>query len=121
MVQVETDEPDQFLHQFAAQPGIADAVDYQWFLDDVENRHPRVQRSKRVLKNELNLAAKPLQILSRQRQHVDQPAMVVKGDRSSIGGHRAQQHLAQRRFTATALSNETKALAVIDAQADTVD
>ncbi len=93
----------------------------QRLFDDVEHRHARVERAERVLKDELHLAAKPLQPVAVERQHVDQPAAIVERDRAVIGRHRAQQDLAERGLAAAAFADQPEAFAALDLQADVID
>ena len=72
--QVETDQRDQLVHHFPARARIADAVDDQRLFDDVVDRHARVQRAERVLKDELHLPPEALQSLAFERQDIDRTA-----------------------------------------------
>src|SRR5205085_5129641 len=80
-----------------------------------------IQRSERILKNELHLPAKLLQILALEREDVDQSSMVVESDRARIRVHRPQQHLAEGRLAAPALTDQTETLASLDLETDRVD
>src|SRR5271165_5969461 len=52
---VEANEGDSCMHHLTSRANIADPVDHERLLDDVIDRHPRVQRSERVLEDELHL------------------------------------------------------------------
>ena len=82
------------------------------------DRHPRVQRSERVLEDELHLPPKPLQILALQREHVDQRPRSLKVIDPAIGRHGAQQQFAQGGLAAPALADQSETFAALDPQAD---
>src|SRR5947209_1330118 len=109
------------MHHFTTRALIADAVDDQGFFDYVVDRHPWVQRSERILKDKLHLSSKLLQIFALEREHVDQPPVIVKNDRAGVRIDGAQQNLAERRLAATALSDQSEAFATLDFEADRVD
>src|ERR1700730_17573906 len=96
-------------------------MDQQGLGDDVKNAHARVERTERVLKNELNPPAKALQPLAVKRQDIGGDAAVVEDYGARIGAQRAQQHLAQGRLAAAAFADQTEAFAARDLEADAVD
>ena len=117
-------EPDE-IHQFTGifPPGFrrADIVDDQGLRDDVEDRHPRVERPVGVLKHELKLTAKRDQFLLAERQHVAQLSAIIVGDRTMIRGDSPHQHFRQGRLAATAFTNQAKRFTAMDVEAHTVN
>src|SRR6266571_2401273 len=81
------DELEQFGDALLATATALHAVHEQRLPDDIEQRHTRVERRKRVLKDHLHVAAQPLQGGFRQR-----------GDVDLLSRLRAEQHLTSRRL-----------------------
>src|SRR5262245_59294147 len=117
--QIEADKGDELVHHFPARPRVADAVNDQRLFDNVVNRHPRIQGSERILKDELHLTSKALQSLALERQYINQLPVVVERDRPRIRRCRPQQKLAQGGLAAPAFADETKTPATFDFEADT--
>ena len=59
---------------------VADAVDEQRLADDVEQRHPRVERRERILEDHLHLAPQEPQLALRDRRHVEDLALGPKAE-----------------------------------------
>src|SRR4029077_5071218 len=121
IARIEPDEVEQFGNHILAQARVADAMDDQRPANDLTDAHPRVERAERVLKNELNPAAKILQPLSVERQDIGRDPPVVEHHRTGIRRQRTEQDLAQGRLATAAFAYEAETLAARDAQADTVD
>src|SRR6266852_9227691 len=96
-------------------------MDDQRLGDDVKDAHTWVERAERILKNELNTAAKALHALAVKRQYIGRHTLVAEHHRARIRCQRAQQDLAQGRLAASAFTNQTEAFAAPDPQADAVD
>ena len=118
---VESDEAHQLLRHVGPIIGIADLVDHERLAQDVEHRHPRAERSERILKNVLDAPPEPHQRLRVGANDVDHRAAVVEQDLPAVGLERAHDHLGQRGLAATALADEAEALAAGDLEAHVVD
>ena len=53
-------------------------MDEQRLADDVEQRHPRIQRRERILEDHLHLPPQPANAVLRQRRDVDRLAVVLQ-------------------------------------------
>ena len=60
MPRVEPDQRRQLGDDLAALGGIANTVDDEWLADDIGHGHARVERTERVLEDELHAAAELL-------------------------------------------------------------
>src|SRR5439155_11773051 len=86
---IEPDEVDQLGDHSLARARIADAMDDKRLGDNVIDAHPRVERTKRILKNELNPAAKAFQRLTLKRQDIGRDTLVAERHRTRIRRQRA--------------------------------
>ena len=111
----------KLLHHLGPERAIADAMDEQRFIDDVEDGHPRIERPERVLEDELDLAPERYQLRLAQADHIDQPAGVVERELAFIRRHGPHQTFAQRRLAAAALAHQAETLATPDLEIDGID
>ena len=88
----------------------------QALADDVADRHSRIQRSIRVLEDQLHAAAHELEVLSLERQDV----LTVHRHGPGGGPLEPQDGPAEGRLAATGLAHHAERLAAIDAQRDIV-
>ena len=80
MARIKAYQRDEFVDHLSARARVANRMDHKRFFDNIVNSHPRVQRPERVLKNELHLPPKPLQIFAIESEHIDRSTVVVEGD-----------------------------------------
>ena len=118
---VQPDQAHQLLRHFGPVVGVADLVDDQRLAQDVEHRHPRAQRSERILEDVLHAAPEAHQGLGAGAHDVDHRAAVVEQHLAAVGLERAHDHLGQRGLAATALADEAEAFAARDGEAHVVD
>jgi hypothetical protein len=101
---------------------IAGAVNQQWLRYDVEHRHTRIERRKRILKDHLHLATERPQTPSWYPSEVHDIARRSPEEDLTGGGFNGTQHAAGGRgFATTALPDERQGLAVADMEAHVVD
>jgi hypothetical protein len=113
-----TDLVQQFPHALA--PGrraLAQTVDLQRLVDDAAHRHARIERRERVLKDDLNIAAQPAALRRRRGGNV----LALKSDGARSRLLQPENQTSERRFSATALADETERLALANGQAHLFD
>ena len=118
---IEADPAQQFGDQFPPVSGVADAVNFQRLADDIEHRHARVERTERVLKDELHVPAVFVQRFALQGQHVPPFAALVVDDPTRIRCQGAHDRLAQGCLAAAALADQAQAFAMTDFETHAVD
>ena len=117
VVGIEPDLPEELRDAIAPLGLVAPAVDDERLRDDALDRHPRVQRSVGILKDDLHVPAEP-------------PELAVSHRADVLA---AEEHLAVRRldeaedaaphgrFPGTGLADEAERLAPRDREGDAVD
>src|SRR5262245_12145694 len=85
--------------------------------DDRPDSHPRIQRSIRILENDLHVAPLPAQFLLSQRQQIN----AIEQNRSSIRLEQTQDRATRRGFSAAGLPDQTERFAFVDGEADVID
>ena len=117
VVAPQADDLEAVLDPLVARLAVGDALGEEALADDVEDRHPGVQRPERVLEDDLHPAP--------QRPHVvgvDVGQLVAVED-DLAGGRRRQLEdgPAERRLAAAGLADEAEDLAGEDVEVDAVD
>jgi hypothetical protein len=92
-------------------------VDPQPFANCLANRDSRVQRSIRVLKDQLDCTVELLLLVSGQPSEIT----AVKDDRTGARRDNPQNGSADRRLPAAGFTDETKRLARVDVERHIVD
>jgi hypothetical protein len=85
-------------------------VNRQRLAHDFAHAHPRVQRSKRILKNHLHLPALPPQLFAAKRQQI----LPVKLDFARIRLDKPQEHSRESSLAATAFTDNSKSFPGFD-------
>ena len=93
---------EQLRHALGAFFAILHAVHQQRFADNVEQRHARIQRAVRVLKDHLHLRAQRAQLGARHLRQIND--LTLSGAKEHLAARRliSAQHAARRRRLATA-------------------
>ena len=116
-VRVQPDEPQQLLHPPSPILDRADRVVVQRLLQDVADRHPRIERRERVLEDHLHLPAHPPQRGAAELGDL----LAVEVDRAPRDREQAGDQPRERGLPATGLADEAQGLATPDLQVDAVD
>ena len=104
-------------HDIHAFLGCADLMDVQPLHHGFPDRHPRIERSIRILKDDLHIAAHNLELARGQAENV--LAFELDGTRGRF--NQAQQQSAEGRFDASRLADKTKDFARAYAERHTID
>src|SRR4029077_14809295 len=109
-VRVEADQTQQLLHPDVPVSGAADAKVVQRLLEDVPDRHARVEGGERVLEDHLHLPPDPAQASSAQLGDI----LAVEGD--GPGRHRQERRdqTSERGFPAAGLTDKAERLTAPD-------
>src|SRR4029079_18192136 len=86
-------------------------------LDDVADRHPRIERRVRILEHDLHLAPHPAQVLAAERRQL--LAVEEHGAAGRLG--QLEDAIAGRRLARAGLADDAERLAWSDLEADVVD
>jgi hypothetical protein len=106
----------QFLYAILALSSAGNMVYCEWLAHDAPDRHSGIQRSKRVLENDLHVAALPPELLLAKRHQIDS----VEANFAGIGLQKAQYRAAGCRLPATGFPNQSESLSAIDLETDIV-
>ena len=117
MIRLQSDEPQQLLHPNVGILAVRDVVDLERFADDRADRHARVQRCIRVLKDDLHLLAERAQIVVGQSDEL--PALERDAAFGRFG--KPQDDAAGGRLARARLSDEPECLAAANLEVDAVD
>ena len=113
----QADELERVLHARVAGDPVRQALGEQALADDVGDRHPRVERSERVLEDDLHPAT--------QRAHVvgiDIGELVAVEDDPAVRGRgQLDDGPAEGGLAAAGLTDERERLAAVDLEVDAVD
>src|SRR6266700_2037621 len=93
------------------------AMDFQWLGNNLFHSHARVERSKRVLKDDLHVAAQPTQLGRRRAQNV----LVVEAYAPGGWLDQTQDHPSQRGLATARLADQPERLTGLDIQRHPVD
>ena len=111
------DDAHGFLRNFPAFARVLHAVNQQRFFNGFSNAYARVQRGKRILKNDLYLFAQEAKFLPRKIENIAS----LKKDLAGGRRHDAQNCLRQRAFAATTFAHKPQGLAAMDVEGDVVN
>ena len=111
------DPAQQLLDLRAPFVASSEAMDDQRFLEDAPDCRSRIERCEGILKDQLNLTAKPPGCLSLEISDLLAP----EGDRAARRLKQPHDHPAQRRLSATGLPDQTDRLPLANVERDIVD
>ena len=117
----QADQPQQLDHAVGPLLRRAHAVHQERLADDVEERHPRVERGERVLEDHLHLPAQHAQLVLGHRGDVDDLPAVGQQDLARRRGDRAQDAARRRGLAAAAFAHQRERLALAHEERDVVD
>ena len=112
----ESDFLEGLHHDLDPFPVGADAVDVQPFHHQFSDRHARVERSIRVLEDDLHVAPHGFQCLALQAQHV----RPVENHRTGSRFDQAQHGAPHRGFPAAGFPHHPEGLAFVDRETDAI-
>ncbi len=96
---------------------LSHAVHFERLADNLADIHARVERSKRILENDLHLAAHQAQLLALQLHQISS----VEHDFARGRPIELENGLAGGRFAAAAFAHQPQGLAALDGEANVVD
>src|SRR5262245_19967500 len=92
-------------------------MDHKWFAHNRPNRHTRIERSIRILTDDLHVAPPPPQLLRSQRTEIN----AIKPDGAGIRLDKPQNRAAGCGLAATGFTNKAERLTFLDIEADVID
>ena len=92
-------------------------MDRQRLPDDIPDRHPRIERTKRILEDQLHIAADTPHFWAGE----DENGFVLKKHLAAGGGDETKDGPAGGGLTAAAFADEAEGLAGADPEADAID
>ncbi len=113
----EADLVEQVPEPRLAPPHVADAVNDQRLHDQLADRHPRIERAERVLKDDLHPPPHPPHLRRLEAEEVD----AVERDAARRRLRQPQHQPPGRGLAATALADEAQRLAPHDVEVEAVD
>src|SRR5262249_50026987 len=93
------------------------SMDQQGLGDNLCNTHTRVERSERILEDDLHVAAQAAQLAGSRLENV----MAVEINLAGGWFDEAQEHPAQGRLAAARLADQPQRLTLVDLEGDAVD
>ena len=92
-------------------------MDRYRLVDDLLDRHARVERAEGILEDDLHVTAETAQVRSAGAQDI----VAVEDHLAGVGFDEPQQHPSQGAFAGTGFADEAQGLAGLDGQGDVVD